>query len=755
MNQRPLVVQTAPGVSSDALLRYYEAFVAASPDAVLVVDEEGSILLANAAAEAVLGHAPSTIIHAPLSSVLHGDDAASVERLLEKAFAHPASHTQATFRVQHEGGEWRILEATFSHVQPHPEYVPRVVISARDITARIRTQQTLKEREAQLNRAERIAQLASWEINLTTGIVTAGRALFEIYGLAPQPCLDLEVLQQYYHPDDRDMVEEALRAAKAAFQPFEFCHRIVRADGQERTLQLRGEVELYGQDLLMYGTVQDVTASRKMEHKLSRSERRFRAIFDSLFQFIGIMEPDGTMLEVNRTALDFGGLQEEDVIGKPFWQCYWWSISEETRAWLQDAVAAAAQGQFIRTNVEVFGKGEQRATIDFTLKPVTDAEEHITFLIAEGRDITNQMQAQKALRESEKRYRTLIETMAEGVMMVDAEGTIQAFNPRARQIFKMSEEALQGRSVQEDWEVVRIDGTPMPPEEYPVTQTLRTRQPAEKVVMGISNGATGPTWVSVNTEPIFDEDGETLEAAVMTLHDVTRTLQHAAALRKSRQQLRQLAKRLHEAQEEERTRMAREVHDILGQAMSVLRMDISWLRDNAPDDDALTERIGQTMEHVNETIEMVRHISHQLRPGVLDHFGLAAALDWQSEQFEQRSGLSCSFSEETDDEGLAPDLATALFRIFQEALTNVARHAEATSVHTSLAEADGDLVLTVQDDGKGIDDEDLHPSDSLGLLNMRERVMPWDGQVEVTGTSGRGTTVIVRIPLSKARPTTP
>lgn len=751
MTQRPFVVQTAQEVPDDIVLRHYEAVVRTSPDAILVVDAKGCILLANPAVAHILGHDPAPLLGHSLQAVLHGDDAAAVERLLQQALEKPGQRLQTTFRIPHKDGSLLILEASFARVPLPPGQAPQVVLTARDITPRIHAQQALKEREQLLNRAERIAQLASWEVNRTTGEVTAGEALFHIFGLAPQPHVPVDVLRQFYHPEDRDFINAALQTAQETFKPFDFCHRIIRADGKERILHVRGEVELYGQDLVMFGTVQDITEARKLEQKLNQSERRFRGIFNSTFQFIGMLDPQGTLLEVNQAALDFGGLKEADVLDKPFWECYWWTISPATQTWLRQAIATAASGTFVRRDVHVIGANGQHVPIDFNLKPILDGDGTVVSLIAEGRDITNQVQAQKALQESEKRYRTLIETMAEGVILVDAHGSIQTINPRASEILRAVKDDLLQRSVLADWKAIRPDGSPFSPDEYPVAETLRTGQSAEKVVMGVPKPGGGHTWISVNTEPIFADDGTTLTAAVVTLHDKTNMVQHAAALRKSRHQLRQLAKRLHEAQEEERTRMAREVHDVLGQAMSVLRMDITWLRDHAPDDDAYNERMRQALEHVNETIEMVRHISHELRPGVLDHFGLAAALDWQAEQFEQRSGLPCSFSEDVDDEDLDPDLATALFRIYQEALTNVVRHAEASSVHVALSTEGDDLVLTIQDDGKGIAEEDMQPSDSLGLLNMRERVMPWDGTVAINGTSGRGTTVSVRVPLLKAK----
>ena len=236
-----------------------------------------------------------------------------------------------------------------------------------------------------------------------------------------------------------------------------------------------------------------------------------------------------------------------------------------------------------------------------------------------------------------------------------------------------------------------------------------------------------------------------------TTQDITYAHRMQDRLRRGEKQLRSLTQRLHEAQEEERKRMAREVHDILGQSMTAIRMDIAYLQRHLSDLDPETnDRIAKTLALVEETTQTVRRISHELRPGVLDHFGLAAALEWQSEQFCERSGIACSFREgdNISDLEIPSDIQTALFRIFQEALTNVARHAGANTVKTTLdTTGRGELRLVVQDDGCGLSESVDAASSSLGVLNMRERVMPFRGNVEITGESGAGTTVTVLVPL--------
>ena len=152
-------------------------------------------------------------------------------------------------------------------------------------------------------------------------------------------------------------------------------------------------------------THQESAQRQQAENALRESERRFRAIFDAMFQFIGLLKPDGTVLEANQTALNFGGLQREDVAGRPFWQTRWWSHSSQIQEQLKDAIAAAAAGEFVRYEVEVVGAEERVITIDFSLKPVKDETGQVVLLIPEGRDISKQKKTREALRQSESRLK--------------------------------------------------------------------------------------------------------------------------------------------------------------------------------------------------------------------------------------------------------------------------------------------------------------------------------------------------------------
>jgi signal transduction histidine kinase len=219
-------------------------------------------------------------------------------------------------------------------------------------------------------------------------------------------------------------------------------------------------------------------------------------------------------------------------------------------------------------------------------------------------------------------------------------------------------------------------------------------------------------------------------------------------VRASEENLRALAAHLQSVREEEQTRIAREIHDELGQALTGLKMDLTSLKTGLPENQELlikkTESMFQLIDH---TVQSVRRIASGLRPEVLDEVGLAAAIEWQAREFQLRTGMRCKVNVPREGGGPDPERAIAVFRIFQEVLTNVARHANATRIDVHMRLERGTLVLEVQDNGRGITETEIRGTKSLGLLGMRERALLFGGGVAITGTRGKGTKVTVSIPL--------
>ncbi|MEW6002846.1 MAG: histidine kinase, partial [Nitrospirota bacterium] len=254
--------------------------------------------------------------------------------------------------------------------------------------------------------------------------------------------------------------------------------------------------------------------------------------------------------------------------------------------------------------------------------------------------------------------------------------------------------------------------------------------------------------------PFTDRDGSTLILEMGI--DITeqkrseeKLKQAREELKKSYEQLRNLSEHLQSAREEERTHIAREIHDELGQALTALKMEVSTLATKLyPNHKPLIQKTELILRHFDETIQSVKKICSELRPSVLDHFGIVEAIRWQAREFQERSGIKCDVLIEPEEITLDENLSTVIFRIFQETLTNVIRHAKATQVEASLKKKDGEIMLEVKDNGKGITEKKISGAPkSFGLIGIKERIHHFGGSLEIKGIRKKGTTLTVSIPL--------
>jgi signal transduction histidine kinase len=262
-------------------------------------------------------------------------------------------------------------------------------------------------------------------------------------------------------------------------------------------------------------------------------------------------------------------------------------------------------------------------------------------------------------------------------------------------------------------------------------------------------------------KPVIPEVLRSKLAIFVGLHDMNRMLSAELAerslteqrLRSSEENLRALAAHLQSVREEERIHIAREIHDELGQALTGLKFDIGTLAKQLGGESAqATEKVQHCSQNIDRIINSVRRIASGLRPEVLDEIGLSAAIEWQAREFQRRTGIRCTVDIAPGFTDPDKERSTALFRIFQELLTNVARHANASRVRAVLAEENG-LSLTVEDNGRGVKSEELEGNKSLGFLGLRERVLAFGGSLDVHGEEGKGTRVSVSIPTTQQQPT--
>jgi len=360
------------------------------------------------------------------------------------------------------------------------------------------------------------------------------------------------------------------------------------------------------------------------------------------------------------------------------------------------------------------------------------------FQIEEDR-IALRSQAEAALRAAEQEKDAILGSLVEHVVHQDTTLKVLWANRAACASAGLSLEEIIGRHCYEIW-ANRKEVCP----NCPVAKAVETGQTREVERWN----RDGRAWY-IRGDPMRDDKGNIIGAVEVTL-DITERKQAERELRKSRQQLRDLSAHLQAAREQERAIVAREIHDDLGQTLTALKMDLSWLEKKLPrEQNELIQKTKTITKAIDTAVQSVRRIYSGLRPFLLDDLGLLSAMEWMARGFQNNTGIKCELNFSQEDMVLNKDLTTTIFRIFQEALTNVGRHANATRVEVGLEEKAKHLKLTISDDGRGITEEEISHPRSFGLMGIRERALAYDGKVEIRGVPNKGTTVSVSIPRKK------
>lgn len=497
-------------------------------------------------------------------------------------------------------------------------------------------------------------------------------------------------------------------------------------------------------DLRLAVAHETVTERKLTEKALRRSEQLYRAVVEDQTELISRYKSDGTFTFVNHAYCQCFGKNRDELIGNR-WQPVAYADDVpmiETRL----AAMSLAHPVVVIENRAYRGTGEL-CWFQFINRGLYDSDGRLVETQSVGRDITARKRAEESLVESELKYRRLHESMRDAFAVVDMNGRIQEFNTTFGNLLGYGSEDLRRMTYQDitpaKWhaaeariikdqvltkgysdvyekEYLRKDGTILPVE-------LRT--------FLIRNLAGQP---------------EQMWAVVRDVSDRKRT---EDTLRASRKQMRALAARCQAGREEERSRIAREIHDVLAQELTRLKIDLSRTRREVTIHQAIASqeilpgRLSEMMRTVDGAIACVQKIATELRPVVLDSLGLCSAVEWQARDFQSHTGIQCLADVPTEEMVKDRDAATAIFRILQEALTNVSRHAKATLVNILLQIENTQVLLRVQDNGRGISSYSINNPMSIGLAGMRERAQLLDGYFEIQGRPESGTTIEVRIPI--------
>jgi PAS domain S-box-containing protein len=483
----------------------------------------------------------------------------------------------------------------------------------------------------------------------------------------------------------------------------------------------------------------DVTQRKQAERKLLESEVRLRAILDNSPNLVFLKDTQGCYLHINRQFERAFHISRKAIMGKTDREVF---PAEQAAAFRANDLKVFQAG-FPLEFEEIALHDDGPHTSIVSKFPLFDEDGKLYALCGITTDITQRKAMEEAVRQAEEKYRDIFENAVEGMFQSTTSGRYLSANSALARMFGYSSPEELVRSVTDIAREIFVDQDSR--RELIRLVELQGAVKGFEYELCRKDGST--IWVSESMRAVRNEQGETLYYEG-TKEDITERKRAEEELQRTLGQVRTLSRRLEIVREDERTRIARELHDELGVRLTCLKMDLSRLQPsmNEASRPKLEEKVLSMIEQVDTTIAAVQGLVAELRPGVLDDLGLVAAIEWQCLDFERRSGIRCLLDSKQEDIPLDSAKATVAFRICQEALTNVVRHARAKEIRVHLEKLDRELLLEIHDDGQGIVPEKVTAATSLGLLGMRERAGAVGGALEIVGRPGQGTTVTLRLP---------
>lgn len=663
--------------------------------------------------------------------------------------------------------------------------ISAIVSQLSNLIERKKIEGELRKSERLLRNAEKMAHIGSWEYDPDKKILFWSDEMFIIFGLPSGKQIDFDDFAGLFSSEGAKKFSDAVKEIANTFEPFIQEHFIIRPPNDKRFLYIKGEAlqDTDKNSVKIIGTVQDITSEKKVTEMLIKSELYYRSLIENSLDLKMIVNHQGLIKFISQSVERIIGYTPSELLHNNL-NDY---VHPDDLEILNTTFSNLSQpGTLISVEFRFRNSTGNFCTFECIMKNLSHVP-YVEGIIINSRDITAKKNAEtaiKTLMEISWKLNSTLDTdelmdilVTEAMKLIDAEmgtaGLRTAEGLTSRKIYTGS----KWKDVEYFWAPGQgIPGRVL--EQKKVYINNEIDKSIDEVLIrnfDIMNLICVPILDAHNrgvgffqlmnrkqADGFSDSDSERLQALAQTASTVIQNalayqkiLMTEAQLKNSREQLRRLSAHLQSAREEERTRIAREIHDELGQALTGLKMDLSWLdkklKGSENDKTGIISKLESMGNLVDGTIKTVRKISSELRPGVLDYLGLAAAIEWQAQDFQNRTGIVCSIDSGAADFDLDQNSSTAVFRIFQETLTNVARHSKATQVNIKMDIEEENFVLEISDNGRGITESEIYNNKSLGLLGMRERANLIGGDFHIKGTS-TGTVVSVIIPYNQYNP---
>jgi len=637
---------------------------------------------------------------------------------------------------------------------------PLSLTLAWDITERKKTEEALRTSEERFRNLIQDSHVGILLLGPATEAMFANQAALDMFGLKSEQAMGNNISQTFtpIREDGTNLPRQMLPGVRAIATRQTIRNQVVgwrRSESGDILWTLVGAIPQVTDQGDVTGVILSLTnisELKRAEEALQKSEELFRTLVQNSDVGVVLYGPNHEIQFANRASLAMFGRKEEQVLGEKGIDLSLTLLNEDGKE-MPHSMRAVPRVFAARRAVLNEVTGWRRAASNDVLwlqggaVPLFGENGELERVLTSFVDITKRKQAEEALRASEQRFRSLVENLHVGVVLLGPNQEIQFSNRARADMYGISEqESLGKRAIDLGMTPVNEDGTEIPFSMRPVARVIATKKAVLNWVMGWRLAASNNVvWIQGEAVPLFGENGE-LESVIAAYSDITKW-------KEAQEALHQLSTRLLQLQDEERRHLGRELHDVLAQSVMAVNLDLAQVaRSSVPLDNQAKRALSDARTMLGEMSREIRTLSYLLHPPVLDELGLASAVQEYATGFSERSGIRLELEVQPGFGRLPQEAETALFRIVQESLSNIQRHSGSRTAKIRLRADSSCVELQVSDEGRGMDQKTVERESGVGtrlgvgILGMRERMTQLKGKLEVESTAS-GTTVRATIPL--------
>lgn len=698
-----------------------------APDGIAVVGIDGKFKYVSPNALKMFGYEIENSNNLDPNLLTHPDDIGNVMTVMQQLIIDPTLILTLQYRFKHSDQRWLWIESTFSNCLSETG-IDGIIINFRSIEERKLIEDELVKKQSLYRKLFDLSPSGILLEDLNGTIIDINDTYLKITGYNRNDLIGKNI-RKIVPPENLNEIDDHIEAIKSGdtlmYEVATLCK-----NGLRKAIDLReAMITLPNGELGIIVVVNDISERKEAENALLLSERKYRGFIDGMLETVWLLDFESNIIDVNQSAVRVMGYSYDELISMKISQIDW----DMKHQLIEKLVSEMRQDKIQKFETIHTTRDGKKIPVEISSSLIDyDGQERILSI---ARNISDRKAAEAEINFQAK----LLNTIGQAVIANKSDGSIVYWNKAAEEMFGWEKSEIIGKNISEQMLVPGYENN------------------ADKILSRVMSGGF---WsgdfpvkrkggivfpVFVTTSPILNDQNEVI-GVISILTDITERVKHEFEIQESRKKLRALSYRVQELREEERTAIARELHDQLGQHLTAIKIDLQTIHSKHKSNEQVSTEINPVINLVEESIVSVRKLSSALRPNILDQLGLLASMEWQLNEHQKGSNTNYSFKKPEKTGKFSSNKTLPIFRVFQELLTNIARHAKATYVNVVVEVNDQDFYLKVEDNGIGLDLNMVKDIRSLGILGMKERLDIIEGSLNFRNVNDSGTIAEVFVP---------